>query len=82
MQSPTMCTIELLTDEQVSELSGVKPKTLANWRSKGEGPAFVKVGHQIRYRSEDLKAFLEARIFRSTSEYAVHRAGEKLDRGE
>ena len=72
----------LLTDDQVFQLFGVKPKTLANWRCKGAGPAFVKVGHQVRYRPEDLKAFLDSRVFKSTAEYSVHRAKEKLQRAE
>ncbi|MDR4485516.1 MAG: helix-turn-helix domain-containing protein [Nitrospirales bacterium] len=62
-------TIELLTDEQVHKIYGVMPKTLANWRWRGVGPKFVKIGHQVRYRPEDLKAFLESRIFSSTTAY-------------
>lgn len=61
--------LELLTDNQVHEIYGVMPKTLANWRWRGVGPKFVKIGHQVRYRPEDLKAFLESRIFASTSAY-------------
>ena len=71
---------DLLTDEQVAELSGVKPKTLANWRCKGVGPKFVKVGATIRYRPEDLQAFIASRVFQSTTEYAVHRAGQRGQR--
>ena len=78
MESQKTNLIDLLTDEQVSQLSGVKPKTLANWRCKGIGPAFVKVGAQIRYRPEDLKAFFDSRVFKSTSEYAVYRAEKTM----
>ena len=72
--------IELLTDQQVSRISGVTPKTLANWRCKGVGPVFCKVGHHIRYRPEDVNAFLNSRVFCSTGEYAAHQAAEKLSR--
>lgn len=33
--------------------------TLANWRSRGEGPAYIRIGHSIRYLKSDLIAFLE-----------------------
>lgn len=35
--------------------------TLNDWRSKGKGPAFKRVGQRmIRYRKTDLDAFMEA----------------------
>ena len=34
--------------------------TLAMWRSKGIGPNFIKVGNSIRYKHEDLLAYLES----------------------
>ena len=34
------------------------PGTLANWRTKGQGPAYIKVGGSIRYRMEDLERWL------------------------
>lgn len=40
-------------------------RTLANWRSLAEGPAFVKVGARVFYRMEDVLAW-EARRRRST----------------
>ena len=61
----------LLTDEQVHQRYGPKPKTLANWRYEGKGPRFVKFGHLIRYRPEDLEEYLDGRVFKSTSEYSV-----------
>jgi excisionase family DNA binding protein len=43
-------------------------KTLQAWRSRGGGPPFVKVGRLVRYRAEDVKAWVESRRKRSTSE--------------
>jgi predicted site-specific integrase-resolvase len=40
-----------------SEL-GVTCATLKAWRHRGRGPAFVRVGRAVRYRPEDLAAFL------------------------
>ncbi len=46
----------------------VTVKTLANWRVRGYGPAFVKVGHRVAYRPQDLQRFIEQNVRRSTSE--------------
>ena len=35
-------------------------QTLAMWRYKGRGPAYVKAGHRVLYRGTDLLAWLEA----------------------
>lgn len=41
------------------DLIGDKPK-LAQWRHKGIGPAYYKLGRKIIYRGEDLNAWAEA----------------------
>lgn len=38
-----------LTPEEMAERMGVTVKTLANQRSAGNGPKFVKVGGAVRY---------------------------------
>ena len=43
-------------------LGDLAHRTLANWRSHGRGPRFIRVGRLIRYRVEDLQAFLDAGI--------------------
>jgi hypothetical protein len=35
-------------------------ENLAQWRHKGTGPAFYKLGRKIRYRGADLNAWAEA----------------------
>ncbi len=37
----------------------VEASTLANWRSLGKGPTFVKVVGRVRYFEADLKKFIE-----------------------
>lgn len=37
------------TPHEVSEMTGVKLQTLANWRYLGKGPHFVKIGGCVRY---------------------------------
>lgn len=53
---------ELLTPEQAATLLKVHKGTLAAWRSRDkDGPPFLRVGFQIRYRREDLDKWLESR---------------------
>jgi Helix-turn-helix domain len=33
---------------------------LRKWRREGKGPAYVRVGRSVRYRVDDLDAFLTA----------------------
>jgi len=46
----------------------VEPATLEQWRWRGKGPLFVKLGRSVIYRKADLDAFIEARVFGSTTE--------------
>ena len=41
-------------------LGGIARATLAEYRVKGIGPAYSKVGGFIRYRRADLDAYMEA----------------------
>jgi len=38
----------------------VEEKTLAQWRSQGKGPAFIRMGRAVRYRPEDIELFIAA----------------------
>ena len=41
---------QLLTPKQVAEQLNVDRQTLYNWRKRGMGPSFVKIGYKmIRY---------------------------------
>lgn len=49
----------LLKPEQAAAYLGIKPATLAVWRSTNRRKlAFVKIGGQVRYRREDLDKFI------------------------
>ena len=62
---------EMLTTEQAAEYLGLKPQTLATWRSTGRySIPFVKVGRNTRYRKADLEEFLEQRTIAHTGETA------------
>lgn len=46
-------------------------RTLANWRSQGSGPPFVKVGGAILYKYDDLNAWEQENTVSSTSQYGA-----------
>jgi len=58
----------LLTTREAARLLKVSTKTLERMRVEGTGPAFYKAGRAVRYRMQDLLAWLESHRFTSTSE--------------
>lgn len=63
----------LLTPRECGTLLGIGARTLANWRCEGFGPPFSKVGSRVRYRKEDVDAWVASRRFVSTSGYHMRR---------
>lgn len=59
---------KLLNQDQAAEVLGVSPRTLESWRYNGGGPRFYKLGQAVRYRAEDLDAWIEAGARHSTSD--------------
>lgn len=51
---------EYLTAEQVAQMTGFSTKALEAYRAKRVGPPFLKVGHSVRYRAADVRAWVEA----------------------
>ncbi|MDO9046451.1 MAG: helix-turn-helix domain-containing protein [Methylobacter sp.] len=53
--------IDTLTDtDGASSLLAIPAATLIKWRSTGEVRIpYVRIGRQIKYRTSDLKAFIE-----------------------
>ena len=56
----------LLNERVVAELLNVKIKTLQSWRVRGCGLKFVKLGHLVRYRGEDLRDYLDSQVRTTT----------------
>jgi hypothetical protein len=53
-----------LTSAEAAEILGVKPETLAVWRCTKRYPIkYIKIGSKVFYKSEDIKAFIESRIY-------------------
>lgn len=68
-------TNELLTSAETAVLLGIKRNTLEIWRGQGKGPAFAKLGNApqsaVRYRRADVAAWIEKRLYASTSHYTA-----------
>jgi hypothetical protein len=50
----------LLTEEDVAKQLHVSVASLRRWRLERRGPQFIKVGALVRYRPEELEAWLAA----------------------
>ncbi|MGH7322017.1 MAG: helix-turn-helix domain-containing protein [Candidatus Rokuibacteriota bacterium] len=59
--SPTLPPSRLLTVWELADLLQVPPKTIYAWRYKGKGPTALPVGKYLRFRPEDVAAWLEER---------------------
>jgi len=73
---------ELLTGPETARLLKVQPQTLRAWRTRGGGPAYVRLGGprgRVRYALQDVHAFLAARTHSSTS--AEVASGSKREGG-
>lgn len=60
-------TDRLLTTREAAELLSVKETTLEQWRWNGRGPEYIKLNRAVRYRRADVEAFVERRVFCSTT---------------
>lgn len=63
-----MSKIKLLNESEAAEFLRLKPKTLARWRWKGQGPVYRKIGGAIRYTVTDMERYLEEATRQSTSD--------------
>ena len=59
----------LLTTVEAGAFVRLSRRTLEDYRTKGTGPTFRRLGKKIYYRTEDLNAWIDDRAFTSTSEY-------------
>ncbi|HEX3246745.1 MAG TPA: helix-turn-helix domain-containing protein [Chloroflexota bacterium] len=52
--------VDLLTDTQLAARWQLSRGTLANQRSEGRGPAYLKLAGRVRYRLSDIEAYERA----------------------
>ena len=74
----TVCS-PLLTAVQAGDYLRVHPRTLANWRSAGKGPRYIRSGSRALYRQADLDAWLDAHSYAHTAEERSRRTRGDLD---
>ncbi len=58
----------LFSTSELAARLGLAEITLRKWRIYGTGPRFVRLGATIRYRAEDIDAWVASRGANSTSE--------------
>lgn len=51
-----------LSTSEVAEMLSVTSRTVEHWRNIDKGPTYVKLGGSIKYREEDVLAWLAANI--------------------
>ena len=61
---------KLATTQDVADYLSTTPAALAQWRYRGTGPKFVKVGRHVRYRWEDVTDWLDSRARTVTGDAA------------
>ncbi len=80
MKKPVIAVLEprmdptkpIFTPVELSQYLGVTHQCLANWRCRGEGPRFLRVGKRIiRYRWKDVEEWMERRSGQTDAELSA-----------
>jgi predicted DNA-binding transcriptional regulator AlpA len=61
MTTASSSTETLLNEYGVARLTGLSVATVRRWRLLRQGPRYLKLGAAVRYRPEDVAAWLESR---------------------
>lgn len=51
----------LMNEHDIASLTGLSVASVRRWRLLRQGPRYLKIGAAVRYRPEDLKAWLDSR---------------------
>lgn len=51
----------LLNEHDVARITGLSVASVRRWRLLGQGPKYIKIGAAVRYKPEDVSAWLETR---------------------
>lgn len=52
----------LMTEAEAADFLSCSQKALQKWRCCGIGPSYVKLNRAVRYRIQDLLAYIEASL--------------------
>jgi excisionase family DNA binding protein len=53
---------QLRDPQYVADYLGIPVQTIYQWRTKGAGPRGIRVGRHLRYRQEDIDAWVEQNL--------------------
>lgn len=70
-ESTTVSLPRLLTQKDLCEYLGKSKAWAERGRLEGYGPRYIKVGKSVRYKAEDVAAWLESNLRRSTADKAA-----------
>lgn len=62
-----------LTEEQLTSLTKTTPKTVEDWRKRGTGPAYIRIGNAYFYELPDIVEFMKAQK-KERSREAIYRS--------
>jgi predicted DNA-binding transcriptional regulator AlpA len=51
----------LLNEYDVARITGLSVASVRRWRLLRQGPKYLKIGAAVRYKAEDLSAWIESR---------------------
>ena len=57
-----------MTEKEVADLICITQRALQNWRLRGGGPEYVKIGRSVRYQRRDVMKFIEDRKRKHTAQ--------------
>ncbi len=52
---------DLLNEHDVARITGLSVASVRRWRLVRQGPKYLKIGAAVRYKPEDVAAWLESR---------------------
>jgi predicted DNA-binding transcriptional regulator AlpA len=52
---------ELLNEYDVARITGLSVASVRRWRLLKQGPRYIKIGAAVRYKTEDVQAWLKSR---------------------
>ena len=63
----------LLNEHEIARVTGLSVASVRRWRLLRQGPKYIKIGAAVRYRPDDISAWLESRPTGGESEKAGRR---------
>jgi len=60
-----------LNHNEASAILGISTHTLYQWRFRGFGPKYYKIGRKVGYLEQDIKDWVGAQQHSGTNEYAT-----------